>query len=450
MILENQFILVTINKKNLEWYFSKGYEVNLRDKVYVLAKDLIKGSHDEILVQCDYCKNIFPKVYKTYVQQNEKAIIHKDCCKACAQRKVEESNLMIYGVTSTGSVQEFIEKRIQTNIERYGGTSYLSSEEGMKKFKQTLIDRYGYDHLSKIPQFQEKKAQNNLDKYGVTNPLLNEQIKKEYQSKNIEKWGCINPSSNEDVKTKRIQTFQSRYNVKNPSQIQEVKDKIKTTNIRRYGKPIPLQTEECQNKLKNTMKERYGVENYSQTKDYKVKYKNTCLNRYGVEHKRKIPQVAEEAIRVLHETMNKNGSMPVSKGQSYLHSILGGIVNYPIGNINLDIAFPEDKIYVEYDGGGHKLNVILGQITEEEFNEKEKRRNYLLKNMGWKLIRIIATTEYVPTPLKIKEMFNIALSVFNDNHSWINFNIDEKYIITSYFTEKFDYGDLTRTDNLKY
>ena len=59
--------------------------------------------------------------------------------------------------------------------------------------------------------------------------------------------------------------------------------------------------------------------------------------------------------------------MATSKQQLYIHSLLGGELNYCTGKCFLDIAFLDEKIYLEYDGGGHDLSVKLGNMSKEEF-----------------------------------------------------------------------------------
>ena len=47
------------------------------------------------------------------------------------------------------------------------------------------------------------------------------------------------------------------------------------------------------------------------------------------------------------------GTVVASYQQRYLHRLLGGEMNYSIDWSFLDIAYPERKVYIEYDGSGH-------------------------------------------------------------------------------------------------
>lgn len=145
-------------------------------------------------------------------------------------------------------------------------------------------------------------------------------------------------------------------------------------------------------------------------------------------------------------TFYKNGTQKCSQQQEYIHSLVGGELNYPVNNSSLDIAFPEEKIYIEYDGSGHDLSVKLGEKTNEEFQEKEKKRNYALFRLGWKSIRIISKKDYLPSDIKIKEIIKIGKNILKER-SWIVFDIDNSEIKYKNFIEKYDFGEIKRLRN---
>lgn len=149
-------------------------------------------------------------------------------------------------------------------------------------------------------------------------------------------------------------------------------------------------------------------------------------------------------VERIQKTMYKNGTQKCSIQQKYLHNIIGGNLNYPVGNSSLDIAFPEEMIYVEYDGSGHNLSVKLGDLSEKEFLEKEKRRNYALLRRGWKEIRIISYNDKLPTPNIIKNIIYKAKEYLNEGHHWIKFIINDNIIESSSLNYSFDYGELSK------
>jgi len=110
----------------------------------------------------------------------------------------------------------------------------------------------------------------------------------------------------------------------------------------------------------------------------------------------------------------------------------------------LDIAFPKDKIFCEYDGSGHALSVKMGDLTQDEFNNKEKRRKYFLLSKGWKEVRIISLNDKLPSDEVLLEMLNYAKEYINSGHTWIKFDIDNSKVICSQYEKYYDFGKLRR------
>lgn len=103
--------------------------------------------------------------------------------------------------------------------------------------------------------------------------------------------------------------------------------------------------------------------------------------------------------------MADQNRIPVSIQQAHLQNLFGGETNYRVQNLFLDIALPAEKIYVEYDGSGHDLSVKKKDLTQEEFNEKQRRRTYALYRSGWKCIRFISRKDNLPSDEKLIELF---------------------------------------------
>jgi hypothetical protein len=95
----------------------------------------------------------------------------------------------------------------------------------------------------------------------------------------------------------------------------------------------------------------------------------------------------------------------------------------------LDIAFPEDKIYVEYNGGGHNLGVKIGNISEKEFKTKEIKRYKYLKSLGWKQIEINSPNDYLPEDEEIISSISNGINCLNNqniNHYTINLSKEKE------------------------
>jgi hypothetical protein len=171
----------------------------------------------------------------------------------------------------------------------------------------------------------------------------------------------------------------------------------------------------------------------------KNKKVQTNLIKYGVEH----TLSDNEVWLKTRKTLYKNGNVPSSTQQDYLYKIFGGELNYLVENINVDILL-DNLIIIEYDGSGHDLSVKYCSITQEQFNKKEIRRSYFLKNKGYKIIRIISTKDKLPLDDTLLLMLDYAKEYLSTNHSWIHFDIDNQKIITSQYIINVDYGKLRK------
>lgn len=140
---------------------------------------------------------------------------------------------------------------------------------------------------------------------------------------------------------------------------------------------------------------------------------------------------------------NRKNGFVVSTQQKMIHGIVGGDLNYVVGTACLDIAFVENKTYIEYDGSGHNLSVILGSKSKEEFEEKEKRRRYALYRRGWKEIRIISKKDRLPNENCILNIFNYGLKLLETGKYCI-FDIDNGTVSYGNKTILFNFGELSR------
>ena len=272
------------------------------------------------------------------------------------------------------------------------------------KRKETCLRKYGVENASCSNIVKEKMKKTCLEKYGCEYSLQRKDVREKIEKTCMEKYGVKNVFQNNELSKKRKESFE-----KNKDRINE---KRKQTNIERYGVDCVLKNKDVQEKIGKTMLERYGVENISQNKEIK-----------------------KETIKKINMSLYKNGTAPCSKQQEYLHNLLGGELNYAVDRCLLDIAFPKEMIYIEYDGGGHDLSVRLGHITREEFNKNEKNRQYFLKKLGWKLIRIICNNDK-----KINDSIDFINIINNcknhlNNSSWIIIDLNDNIIYNNKIKE---------------
>lgn len=223
----------------------------------------------------------------------------------------------------------------------------------------------------------------------------------------------------------------------------ECKEKIRKTNLERYGVEFVSQAESVKEKREQTNLERYGFKCSFQNENVKKKFRENCLKKYGFEYTLQIPEIREKITNTLY----KNSSQKASTQQRYLHQLYGGELNYPIKYFAADICFPDEKLIIEYDGGGHLLNVETGRETLKEHEQKEIIRNNILKRAGYKQIHIISSTDKLPSDKILLQMLSNAKEYFNTTiHTWIEYYIDTSIIRNADNMDGvfFNYGNLRR------
>jgi hypothetical protein len=348
----NSKITVKWHSRNKNHFVSKGYKfTKVGDMFEVKIGDLSHASNTFVEYTCDYClergiHKVCRTKYNDYNVYRRKSPIQKDCCYDCRHIKNKESNLLVYGVESTNSLDEVRDKQKATNIERYGVDNVLKSKDIQEKVNNTMLERYG-----------------------TTIPCKNDKIKRKLIKTNNKKYGGNSPTHSKKVRRKQIDT-----------------------NIKKYG------------------------------------FKTSLLN--------------EEVKLKSRQSLYNNNSVPTSRQQLYIHDVIGGELNFPFNNYSLDIAFPNELIYVECNFGGHELTVKLGKTSKKEFDNKERNRWYMLKRSGWKSITLISSKDKMPYEDIVLDLINISKKWFSKNHSWIIFDFDKGVIQNSDGISLYDFKEL--------
>lgn len=229
-MLKTTNIDVMCRPNNKKRYESKGYVWIYNTYISVKVDDLYPHSAVLVEVLCDYCledniETILLKKYFKYLDQNQNAIIKKDCCIGCSPKKVRESNMLIYGSCNPHDFPDFDNKVKKTSIEKYGVEKYQQSIEIKEKIKNSFIVKFGVEHHLKLPEFREKQSNTVKEKYGVSHI----------------------------------------------SQSNTIKEKVKNTQFEKYG-DYYRNTEECIEKLKSSNLLKFGVEYYFQSQEFKEKF----------------------------------------------------------------------------------------------------------------------------------------------------------------------------------
>lgn len=121
------------------------------------------------------------------------------------------------------------------------------------------------------------------------------------------------------------------------------------------------------------------------------KKRETSMIRSGYWHPSHNPAHKD----TMKDVFIKYNMVPTSRGQRYIAKLLGAELNIPIGYYFADIVL-DDKIIIEYDGGGHNLSVLRGNVTQKQFDEAEAVRSSYMFSKGYKILRISSPSEYFP------------------------------------------------------
>ena len=135
-----------------------------------------------------------------------------------------------------------------------------------------------------------------------------------------------------------------------------------------------------------------------------------------------------------------------------MSNLYNGNLNYPFKCFALDIYLYDDKLNVKFDGSGHRMYIVLGHVTKEEFENKELYRNIALKREGYKQMRIISSHDFLPSDKIILKMLSDTRKYFSDypNHLWIEFNIDSSVLHNAEHKDGvlYDYDELRTIEEI--
>ena len=316
------------------------------------------------------------------------------CNKECNPRYVDYcDSVEIDGTYACGNCG--FHKAEKTTIKKYGVSNYSSTKECREKVANTMMSRYGVNHVSKCEEFLKRKCNNNNEKYGVEH------------------------------------TFQ----------VKEFREKGIQTNLEKFGVEYASQSEEIQEKIRNTTQQRFGVPNASKSAEIKEKIARTNIQKYGCKTPSQLPEVKEK----ISQTLYANSSQKASKQQRYICNLYQGTLNFPVKYYCADIYLPNDNFTIEYDGGGHMLNVAMGRETIEEYNHKEIVRYNVIKNKGYKQIKIVSNADKLPSDQILLQMLSESRNYFTaTSHTWQTYDIDKSLLFNAEHKQgiPYDFGEL--------
>ena len=409
-----QTVKVRTNGMTCKHYREKGYEFEkCGDYIEVDVFDLPKSSNEKVKVICDVCGKEREMRYNRVVGNNEENKLITCGDKICELKKREDTCTKKYGkgIINVFQAEEVKEKIKNTNLEHHGCEYPMQNEEIRNKGIQTLKEKYGEGiiNVSQVKEIQDKIKDTNLERYGYKIQLLNQATREKIKNTNLERYGCKYPFESNEIRNKSEKTWQEKYgeNIKCPLQVESIKDKIKATWQENYGKDItcPFQAESVKEKSKQTM-----------------------LNNYGVEHAMQNEEIKNKVL----DSFQFNSTGPCSRTQKYIHFLIGGVLNKRVYNSLVDICFEEEKIAIEYDGGGHFLGELMinkdRSISKEALLKEIERENKIIIN-GYRMIRFIATKDRIPSD---EVILNLIEGFKNSDFKVIRINFEEGTIDRDY------------------
>ena len=147
MLLSKE-VEVKINKKNLDWYKSKGYNCELRDIITINVSDLVPNSRLMVEYRCDECNSIKEIAYTSFTKRHKNKDNHY--CVECANKIIKNNK-----------IKEFLAKdgfkkcRKCSRILPANTDYFYASKESMDGFIHKCKECHGKkftEHLIKIPK----------------------------------------------------------------------------------------------------------------------------------------------------------------------------------------------------------------------------------------------------------------------------------------------------------
>lgn len=325
-------------------------------------------------------------------------------------------------------ITEFVEVKIRKdNIDYYKSKGYFGELKAVIKIKvrdlQSKSDKkvtYECDCCKKKIEVRYedflKKEKRAYSELGVFCNNCSKKIKSEWEKKNT-------PEKRKEryfnIQKKKEQTLIQRYNVDNPMKSKNIRNNYKNNFIKKYNTDNPMKVKEFREKLSRNMEN---------NNNFKVYYSVNGKEYY------------------------KFNNVPCSKAQKHINELYNGELNYLINYQYFVDILLKNNIYCEYNGSGHSLSVTFGKISQKKFNDKEYKRYYVLKQLGYK--QFLITKE--KTNKKIADevwlfLKKVALSYFKvcSEENWINFDIDNNLIKTRIFSISYNYNSPMTYDDFK-
>lgn len=217
-----------------------------------------------------------------------------------------------------------------------------------------------------------------------------------------------------------------KYGVESTAQLPPVREKYINTCLERYGVINANQTDFVKQKKINKSLEKYGTINVFQADEIKEKSKQTIRDKYGVDNIMHLPEIRKKC----HSALEYVNGRPVSKEQKRIAKLFGGELNAIIDKYRADILL-DDMLIVEYDSTGHGLEVQIGRISLDDYNEREDKRIDFMLGKGYKIIRFVHMSKTKISDEHYLDILDKSKLILK-NQSYITYDFDmEKFLLNS-------------------
>lgn len=184
---------------------------------------------------------------------------------------------------------------------------------------------------------------------------------------------------------------------------------MEETNLKKYGVRCSLENEEIKVKAKITNLQKYGCVYAASSDIVQAKMRKTNQRKYKVDYPMQNRSIAQKAI----ESLIRVDGIPTSKAQVSLYELLqtqykSAQLNVLVGDrmcVDIVLQVQEIKIAIEYDGGGH-----FAWSPRAEVLMKDRRRDEILKQCGFKVLRVESPSDKVPTLEQLEESIGKLLT----------------------------------------
>lgn len=222
---------------NIKHYHNLGYEGKHGDIITVKTEDLSDGCNVEIQYLCDYCKKeVVAIIYADYKRRTNE--INKMACRKCFTKKMKETTLLRYGVSSYAKTDEFHEIMKNMMNAKYGVQHYSQTQEYKDKWHNTCKERYGKNYRK---QFINKAFETFNEKTGYNYPSQSPEVREKMMKSYINHYGVDNPQLSSEVRKRTEKTCLERYGYTTPLQSPEIKEKISQTSFKNGTVPTSKQ-----------------------------------------------------------------------------------------------------------------------------------------------------------------------------------------------------------------